>query len=225
MSKIFIPASSPEDWKHLLAEPNKQWRQGYSARSVAYCWQEADGIPQDMLAVLGQVPSLQGLKTVLAVTEHPVPLPGGSRPSQNDVWALGETENGLVSIAVEGKVGEPFGPTVREWFSGASPGKEERLRFLCSELGLAFLPPEHVRYQLLHRTVSATLEASRFRAHDAVLVVHSFSPDHEWLADYQAFLGLFGLEGGVNEAVSTRTPGGLALHFAWVHGSEEYLRA
>ncbi len=218
MPKILIPTSSPEDWKQFLAEPDKQWRRGYSARSLAYCWQEAEGIPPEILSVLGQVTSFQGLKTTLAIPEHQVPLPGGSRPSQNDVWALGDTENGLVSIAVEGKVSEPFGPTVGEWSSGASAGKEERLKFLCSELGLTYPPPDHVRYQLFHRTVSAILEAKRFRASDAEMVVHSFSLTNEWLEDYQAFLGLFGLVGGVDQAVTTRLPTGLPLHFAWVHG-------
>ena len=121
-------------------------------------------------------------------------------------------------------MGEPVGPTVEEWLTGASAGKEERLRFLCSELGLAFPPPGHVRYQLFHRTVSAILEAKRFRASNAAMVVHSFSPGHDWLEDYQAFLALFGLEAGVDEAVSTRLPTGLPLNSAWVHGAEKYLR-
>ncbi|MDJ0861026.1 MAG: hypothetical protein QNJ82_02175 [Gammaproteobacteria bacterium] len=225
MPKLLIPTSSPEDWKQFLAEPDKHRRRGYSARSLAYCWQEANGIPPEILVALGQVPSLQGMNTILAIPEHNVPLPGGSRPSQNDVWALGETENELVSIAVEGKVSEPFGPTVGEWFSEPSAGKEERLEFLCSELGLAFPPPEHVRYQLFHRTVSAILEAKRFRATDAAMIVHSVSHTNEWLEDYQAFLDLFGLQAGVDQAVSTRLPTGLPLHFAWVHGPERYLRA
>ena len=130
MPKILIPASSPVDWKELLAEPEKHRRQGYSAHSFAYGCQEADGIPQEILRVLGQLPSLHGLKTVLAIPEHQVPLPRGTRPAQHDVCALGETENGLVSIAVEVKMSEPFGPTVREWFSEASLGKEDRLQFL-----------------------------------------------------------------------------------------------
>ena len=113
-------------------------------------------------------------------------------------------------------MGEPFGPTVGECFSEGSAGKRKRLKFLCSELGLPYPPPEHVRYQLFHQPVSAILKAKRFRASDAVMVVHSFSPKNEWHEDYQAFLGLFGLEGGVDEAVSTRLPSGLPLHFAWV---------
>jgi len=225
VARILIPASSPEDWKRFLAEPDKQWRTGYSARSLAHCWQHADGIPSEILSVLAQVPSLRGLKTVLAIPEHQVPLPGGRRPSQNDVWALAETATGLVSIAVEGKVSEPFGPTVGEWLSEASTGKEDRLRFLCGELGVGFPPPGHVRYQLFHRTVSAILEAKRFRAGAAAMVVHSFSPTNEWLDDYQAFLALFSLQGDVDKAVTTRLPTGLPLHVAWVHGSEGYLRA
>ena len=99
------------------------------------------------------------------------------------------------------------------------------MKFLCSEVGLAFPPPEHFRYQLFHRTVSAVLEAKRFGASDSAMVVHSFSPTNEWLEDYQAFLAPFGLQGAVDEAVSTRLPTGLALHLAWVHGSERYLTA
>jgi len=99
MPNILIPASSPDDWKRFLADPEKHWRTGYSARSLAYCWQEADGIPSEILSVLGQTPALQGLKTILAIPEHQVPLPGGRRPSQHDVWALAETATGLVSIA------------------------------------------------------------------------------------------------------------------------------
>ena len=94
MPRILIPASSPDDWKQFLAEPDKQWRRGYSARSLAHCWQEAEGIPPDILSVLRQVASPQALKTILAIPEHQVPLPGGSRPSQDEVWALGETAKG-----------------------------------------------------------------------------------------------------------------------------------
>lgn len=223
MAKILIPSSSPEDWKGFLAEPDKHWRRGYSARALAHCWQEADGIPPDVLSVLSQVSSLSSLETIFAIPEYQVPLPGGARPSQNDVWVLGQTNHGLVSIAVEGKVSEPFGPTIGEWFSESSPGKERRLKFLCSELGLVFPPPEDARYQLFHRTASAIIEAKRFRAEDAIMVVHSFSPTNEWFEDYQQFLFLFGLSGEVDKVVSTNIMSRLTLRFAWVHGPEEYL--
>lgn len=225
MTKILIPATNPEDWKQFLAEPEKQWKSGYSARSLAYCWQEADGIPPEVISVLGQVPTLENLKTIFAIPEHKVPLPGGARASQNDVWVLGESSVGLVSIAVEGKVSEPFGPTVGEWFENKSTGKEKRLKFLCGELGFDYPPPFKVRYQLLHRTVSAILEAKRFRAHEAVMVVHTFSKTNEWLQDYQYFLSLFDLEAGINQAVTLKLADEINLSFAWVHGSEKYLES
>jgi len=85
MAKILIPTTSAEDWKQFLSEPKKQWKSGYSARSLAYCWQDADGIPSEVILVLEQVPSLKNLKTIFAIPEHKVPLPGGVRASQNDV--------------------------------------------------------------------------------------------------------------------------------------------
>src|SRR3546814_407772 len=107
MSKIYIPTSSAEHWAQFLAEPVKHWRQGFSARTLAYSWQEANGFPAEVAAVLAdQFPSLELL---LALPEHQVPLPGGSRPSQNDVWALARSQDQLISIAVEGKVSESFG--------------------------------------------------------------------------------------------------------------------
>jgi len=225
MTKILVPATSPEDWKQFLAEPEKQWKSGYSARSLAYCWQEADGMPPEVISVLGQVPSLKNLKTIFVIPEHRVPLPGGVRASQNDVWVLGESSSGLVSIAVEGKVSEPFGPTVGEWFENKTTGKEKRLKFLCGELGFDYPPPFKVRYQLLHRTVSAILEAKHFRTNEAVMVVHTFSKTNEWLEDYQYFLSLFGLEAGINQAVTVKIADEINLSFAWVHGSEKYLES
>ena len=224
MTKILIPASSPNDWKQFLAEPEKQWKTGYSARSLAYCWHEAGEIPPDVQAVLGQIASLKNLETIFAIPEHKVQLPGGSRASQNDVWVLAESPAGLVSIAVEGKVSEPFGPTVEEWFKKRTVGKEKRLKFLCDELGIVFPPPSKIRYQLLHRTVSAILEAKRFRTTEAVMVVHTFSKSNEWIEDYQNFIALFDLRAGINQAVSVTINNGINLSFAWVHGAEKYLR-
>ena len=86
-----IAANEPEDWRHLLADPQKHWRRGYSARALAHCWQEADGIPAGCLAVLGRCEALQNLETLIAIPEHRVPLPGGKRSSQNDVGVLAAT--------------------------------------------------------------------------------------------------------------------------------------
>jgi hypothetical protein len=221
--KIFIPAQKVEDWQRLLAEPVKHWKKGYSARSLAYCWQEANGIPKDVENVLVQIPPFRGLEALIIIPEHQVPLPGGTRPSQNDCWVLAKTSKDLVSIAVEGKVSEPFGPTINEWLKDASGGKRERLSYLCSHVGLDSSLPRNIRYQLLHRAASAVIEAERFHAGYAVMVIHSFSQTAEWFDDYVQFVALLGAKAEKNKIIPVGRQSGIPLYLAWVTGDPEYL--
>lgn len=220
LSKIYIPTSSAEQWAQFLAEPVKHWRQGYSARTLAYAWQEAGGFPSEVDSVLAS--AFPSAELLLALPEHKVPLPGSSRPSQNDIWILARSEGQLVSIAVEGKVSEPFGPTVQEWQAGSSPGKAERLAYLLSLLSLSAVP-DTTRYQLLHRTASAIIEAQRFNAAHAVMLVHSFSQSSEWFQDYAAFVSLMGSCAAENNIASVGSRSGVSLHLAWVRGNARYL--
>src|ERR1700741_3554086 len=142
MPRILL-TSGPDDWQKLLADREKHWRLGYSARTLAHCWEKApDGFPPEVAKVLKQTtdPLLANLVPVLAVPEFKVPLPGGNRASQNDVFVLARSSAGPVCIMVEGKVNESFGPTLDEWRVDASPGKRDRLKFLLRTLGLATLP-------------------------------------------------------------------------------------
>jgi hypothetical protein len=223
LSNIYVPASSAEQWAQFLAEPLKHWRTGFSARTLAHSWQDAKGFPAEVYAVLSSSEHLANIQLLLALPEHQVPLPGGSRPSQNDIWVLARTGAGLVSIAVEGKVSEPFGPTLEEWLAEGSPGKSARLAFLRGELGLPEALPGTVRYQLLHRTASAIIEAKRFCASQAVMLVHSFSQSHEWFEDYAAFASQLGAAVEVNRVTSVGLRTGVHLHLAWVHGNAKYL--
>ena len=43
---FYIRSDSPEDWRKLLADPKIHWRDGYSAKSLAYAWQLANGFPR-----------------------------------------------------------------------------------------------------------------------------------------------------------------------------------
>ena len=81
-----------------------------------------------------------------------------------------------------------------------------------SSLGLKDADLGPVRYQLLHRTVSALLEAKRFGASQAVMLVLSFSPTQAWFADYQTFAKLMGANAGLNEVVRARSGDGVELH-------------
>jgi hypothetical protein len=90
VARILTFTSGPADWQKLLADPVKQWRTGYSARTLAYCWEAADGFPPEVAKALQQTDeaSLGKLTPVLAIPEFKVPLPGGVRPSQNDLFVL-----------------------------------------------------------------------------------------------------------------------------------------
>jgi hypothetical protein len=225
MSRIYVPTTGVESWQALLADPVKHWKTGYSAKSLAYSWEEAQGFPGEIKDLFASDPDLglKGLEMLLAIPEHKVPLPGGRTQSQNDVFALGKVNGHLVSIAIEGKVSEPFGPTVGEWLVGASSGKYERLSYLKEVLGLSCEIDPDVRYQLLHRTASAIIEAKRFNAPKAVMVVHSFSQTNEWFEDYTNFLKLFGVVAQVGELVCVGVRDGVELCLGWAKGAEGYL--
>jgi hypothetical protein len=225
MRYIYIPAMKPEDWSRFLAEP-KHWKKGYSAMSFAMCWQEADGFPDSVTAVFNQsdFKQLHDIKLLLAIPEHKVPLPGGSAASQNDLFILAKGGGQMISITVEGKVSEPFGnKSVCDWYKKSSPGKMKRLKFLCCELDVRPDDAMDVKYQLLHRAVSAILEAQKFNAPNAMMLVHSFSQTNEWFEDYAAFAALFGVKAKVNRVYSAGIIGGINLFLCWVKGDEKYL--
>lgn len=229
MPKIYIPASSPDDWKRLLAKPEKHWRTGYSARAIANCWQTADDFPCEIAALFSSsgIGALNHVELLLAIPEHQVPLPPyGGHPSQNDLFALGKASDGsLVSITVEGKASEDFDKTIGQWMNPPTPGKTERLAFLQQKLGFVHTIPPETRYQLLHRLVSAVLEAERFNAKFAVMVVHSFSQKDEWFGDFQAFLSLFGANAQVGRLAHLTDRGGISVYSGWAQGDVRFLSA
>ncbi|MFC1961204.1 DUF6946 family protein [Chloroflexota bacterium] len=228
MNKIFIPSTGPDGWQALLADPEKQWRTGYSARSMAYSWEAAKGFPAEIDKLLKQsgYDAFEQVELLLAIPEYKVPLPGGGRASQNDVFAIGRDGGGqLVTMAVEGKVQEPFGPTLADWDASSSPGKQERLAFLQDTLGLPGNLPDEVRYQLLHRTASAVIEAKRFNASTAMMIVHSFSQEDHWFEEYQYFLSLFGQEARVGQLVKLNEIDGITLYTGWARGQARFLQS
>jgi len=229
VSRIYIPANKPEDWRKLLAKPRTQWRTGYSAKALACCWQEANDFPESVRNVFksSSIELFQNVELLLAFPEYKVPLPGGARPSQNDIFILARGSDQLIAITVEGKASESFGETVVEWKLNDSEGKQKRLHFLCEELQLQEEQIDHIRYQLLHRTASAIIEAHKCKAENALMLVHSFSKSDEWIEgfkDYQNFLALYGLRGiEPNSIVYARNIDGINLYFGWVSGEKKYL--
>lgn len=227
MTRIYLPSSGPAAWKQFLAEPDKQWKTGYSARTLAHAWEAADGLPPEIAGLFAGAPSFQGEapELLLAMPEHKVPLPGGRRESQNDVFALVRIGDCTVSMAVEGKVNEAFGPTVGEWLTNASVGKHERMAFLCRTLGISDPPPADVYYQLLHRTASAIIEAKRFKSDTAAMIVHSFSPEQMWFDAFERFTGLYGCSIKPGQLVEVSLPSGMPLFLGWACGDPQFLEA
>jgi GTP pyrophosphokinase len=217
MHRIYVRTHGLEDWRRLLAEPERHWSPKRSAALVAQAWETAGDLPPRIRSVLerSDQPAFRGLELLLALPEHQVDLPPGGHPSQTDVWALARGAEGLVSLAVEGKVDESFGPTLGDLRRGGSDGQRARLRFLCDVLGLTN-PPDAIRYQLLHRAVSALLEAERFTARHAVLVVQSFGLNNAGFTDFCAFARLLGADAAIGHVVPTNLAVPRQLWLAWV---------
>ena len=222
--KIMVPSAGPGDWKALLADPEKHWKKEFSARALAHCWEDGGGLPPEVAAVLQQSQELHDIEPILACPEWKTPLPGGRRPSQSDVWVLARTGRGLVSITVEGKAQEGFGKTVDQWLGKLpTPEKQTRLAACTKTLGLNAGLPGNIRYQLVHRTVAAVIEARRVHACAAAMVVHTFGDSDQGYDDYQAFAELLGADARQDRVGRARAQGGLPLYLAWVRGDGEYL--
>ncbi|RWG90584.1 MAG: hypothetical protein E5X49_04305 [Mesorhizobium sp.] len=218
-TRVYIPSQGPMSWQAFLAEPVRQWRTGYSAKTVAHCWESANGLPDEIAHMFDGSAEL-----LVALPEHKVPLDGGNRDSQNDLFALIRFGDQTCAATVEGKVSEPFGPTVGEWYAEPSQGKRERMRQLCDLLGFDDVPPFHIRYQLMHRTASALIEARRFKTDEAAMIVHSFSAARMWFEDFATFARLFGAEVSPDLSSMVVLKSGQRLRLGWATGDEDFLK-
>ena len=209
------PLRTPHDARAYLADPIRHWCPDHSALGLATSWIGAGGIPARVAEVLASCDSYANCRLVEAFFEREVDLGTKGRPSQTDLLALVQLGDGYGVIAVEGKAREPFGPLVSEWNDG--PGKQERLDDLCLQLGLDAAGAGGLRYQLLHRTVSALLEARRYGAREALMLVHSFDAENTSLDAYQAFAAALGLGSAEANAITGPTfRGEVTLRLGWV---------
>ncbi|MBU3198260.1 hypothetical protein LL037_21190 [Clostridium estertheticum] len=214
---IYIQTKSKEDWKQFLAEPDKQWKDGYSAKSLATCWQGANGIPKKVKQVFANTHciELKDVEMLFGIPEYKVVLPRG-RASQNDLFVLARTNKEIFPIMVEGKVNESFGPLVGEWIIKMSDGKKERLEYLCKLLNLTNRNIDNIRYQLLHRTASAIITANKYHCNTAMLLIHSFSPLNKSFKDYSDFINLYNLEAQLDGIIGPVILNGVRVYWGWV---------
>lgn len=227
MKRIFVPSQSGSDWQRLLGKPKLHWKMGRSAMSAASCWEEASpNMPSEIRQVLdaSNDPAITSLELLAAIPEWEVDLPGGTHPSQTDILALASNAENLVVLGVEAKVDETFGPTIGEKRVELSTGQAERLTFLEKELGLANSFPDTVRYQLLHRSVSALLTARAFHAPVAVMLVQSFCPKSTWRNDFSEFCSELSCKQITADLFEVSTVTGPRLLLGWCRGDARYLR-
>jgi hypothetical protein len=201
------------DWRARLGDPDRHWRAGYSARALAERWTGAPGLPPEVAGLLDPPTAL-----LYAIPEYRVPLPGRGADSQCDLLAVLRTGGRLGVVAVEGKVDEPFGPTIGDWLGGGGPNRRDRLTGLCALLGCPDDPPPGLRCQLFHRAAAAVIEARRIGAAVAAAIVHSFSAAHRWLGDFEAFSAHLGQAATLGTAADRRLAGGLTLRLGWASG-------
>ncbi len=228
MSRLVVEAQGLSGWRSRLADPIKQWRRGYSAFEAAVAWEHAgtsdSGIPPAILELLNQHSELSDAKMIVGIVEHKVALPHGKHPSQNDVWALVRVGKNLLSLAVEAKAGESFAELVSVWLKKKEKesDKEARLDFVLKTLGIPGKDVSDVRYQLLHRTASALIEADRVGASYAAMIVQSFknptrkSDPEAQLQDFRVFGEKLGAAVEENLLIQVPNRKDIELYVGWV---------
>lgn len=216
IARLHVPMTKPEDVIGHLAKKRRDWKPDHSAQELAECWfGSRPDFPVAVRQVLATAPEYSQAELVDAFFEREVELGSLGRNSQTDLMVIAGLSNELGVIAVEGKVDESFADPVIKW--NTSAGKQNRLVGLCSTLGLDHAQVGQVRYQLLHRTASAILEAKRYRSRHALMLVHSFSSSHRWFDDFSAFSRMMGIPVDVHGRCSAvKECDGVNLRLAWV---------
>jgi hypothetical protein len=212
----FVPGrriGTPHDVRAYLADPIKHWKPEWSAYELAHAWVVSDNLPSEVADLLRD--SYGECELVEGLFEKETVLPTRGAGSHTDLLLLLKAATGDVVVGVEGKVREPFDKKVREWNDGGW-GKRTRLADLCRRLDLDPAAVGELRYQLLHRTVATVLEAARYGAADAVMLVHSFDPGDASFEDFRAFAEALGLSDAAPGKLSAPIAlAGINLRLGW----------
>ena len=189
-NRFAVPMLSPEDVIQHLANGMGQWRDCRSAKELAKAWWGAQYFPVNIRRRLDNTVEWKDAEIVEAIFEHKTDLGTPGRASQTDLLVLARSPMGMGIIAVEGKANESFGKTVETWLrpastgdrssqevndAASSPTKLVRLKSLCATLNLDPKDTLNLRYQLLHRSAAAIIEAKRFDCTRALVLVHRFA--------------------------------------------------
>lgn len=223
--KILVPTKDAESWRDLLADKDKHWKKGFSAMETANSWENAANIPLEIHNVISENSEFNDLELLLVIPEYKVDLPGGTRPSQNDVLAIFTTNKDLTVMTVEGKAKEDFDETILKWKEKTSDnGVEKRLGFIIEKIGIQGKNIDILRYQLLHRLASAVIVAEKFHAKNAIMIVQSFNDNNNenHFNDYVNFVELYGIPLVEKSRLYKLTEkNGINVFASWVYSESE----
>lgn len=204
------PLGNPHDARAYLADPIKHWRPEHSAYELAHSWLGDADVPVEVDRLL--VDAFGEYEIVEGFFEKHTRLDDLPRASQTDLLLLLRTADGLAVVGIEAKAREGFDKPV----SNRRPN-EERLAGLCEHLGLEVADVQDLAYQLLHRTVATLLEAERYGATHALMLVQSFDPADASFDDYCRFAERLGLPGAELDRITGNTElRGVTLRLGWV---------
>lgn len=214
--RIHVPLQKPEGIKPHLGAPH-HWQEGRSAKCLIDQWWNANDFPSSVRSILDQAPEWRDAKLLDSFAERCTNL-GDGRPShsQSDLLAVVALNSGIGILTIEAKVDEGFDETIDEWLKVDSAGKRKRLEGLCARLGLNPKEVGQYRYQLFHRVASALIEAERYRASHAAMVVQSWCPQRSSFSDYVEFARLIGFSDIRLDALTEpKTFDSLSLRIGW----------
>ncbi len=214
---IFIPTLNSESWKRLLAEPEKQWKEGFSAKSAADSWEASKGFPKEIVLAMNKRNEFKDAELLIAIPEFKVCLDNEKAPSQNDILGLCSNEYGLTVFTVESKVHEDFDKLIKDW--NDSEGKNNRLSFLLEKISYPNIDVSSLRYQLFHRLASAVIMAEKFHAKNALMIVQSFESNDELnhYSDFKAFIENYGISSKKEIPIEVATYKGIDINVLWVN--------
>lgn len=218
------------NWQSAQSSGSSHWKPGRSAMLLAQSWGGSAGFPWRVRVALEKEQALSSLTFHQGIVEHPTRLPGKGNPSMTDLMVIAHL-NGLkqnpvtVTLAVEAKVSEDFGPTVAEWIKAApnsisQSNRNQRLNGLLAPFSLQANQCHKLRYQLIHRAYAAYAYAQSLQAQSTVLLVHSFLSSEHALShwnDFELFaevLGVTHIE--PNQPVQVTSVTGLSYWLCWV---------
>lgn len=227
--------NNEEDWHEIVGDRN--WGEGKSAQLLASSWikvvNNKGAFPKEVQGLIKEKTLFNNIKIIYGIIESPVELDTGRGQSMSDLM-LYCSKNGKDNcmdfiIAVEGKADEPFGDIVEKWIRNGNDNptktRTNRLNFLNQLLGLEIKEYSKIKYQLIHRTASAILEAKKYGIRECMMLVHIFKKTerdyNKSLNDYSEFLKLFFKE-EINQdeiekgKILTTDIEDISLNFLWV---------